>query len=177
MIDAQEKEMLSKGMRVLWIIWGAMLASLCIYLIVGHMIVDEIKIEGISPDIFSLLRNILFIVALVELAIIPVIRKFILRTPAKISQSSFGQQIPGTANHPALAKYSSAMIVSLALAESIAIYGLVLLFIGKDFQSLYLFTGISAAAMLVYRPKIDELEKLAIGLKGEKSGNSYTRKI
>lgn len=53
-----------------------------------------------------------------------------------------------------------ALMVSLALSESIAIYGLVLFFLGDDYQSLYLFVGISAIAMFFYRPKKEELEEL-----------------
>lgn len=56
------------------------------------------------------------------------------------------------------------MIVTLAIAESVAIYGLLLLFLGKDFQSLYIFTAVSAAAMIVHRPKMDEVERLAIAV-------------
>lgn len=53
------------------------------------------------------------------------------------------------------------MIVTLALSESIAIYGLVLFLIGKDPMDLYLLILISAAAMLIYRPKKEEVIHLS----------------
>jgi hypothetical protein len=54
------------------------------------------------------------------------------------------------------------MVASLALSESIGVYGLVLFFLGESFRTLYIFIGISALAMLLYRPKREELETLAM---------------
>ena len=59
-----------------------------------------------------------------------------------------------------LPKYSIAVIASLAMSESIGIYGLVLFLLGKNAMDLYLLVGISAAAMFYYRPKKDELLNL-----------------
>jgi len=56
------------------------------------------------------------------------------------------------------------MIVSLALSESIGIYGLVLFLLGDSFQTLYIFISISALAMFFYRPKREDLETLAIAM-------------
>lgn len=63
-----------------------------------------------------------------------------------------------------LAKYTTAVIVSLVLSESIGIYGFVLFLLGDDFRTLYIFIGISALAMFFYRPKREELETLAIAM-------------
>jgi hypothetical protein len=60
----------------------------------------------------------------------------------------------------ALQKYSAATIVALAMSESIGIYGLVLFFLGKNPTDLYLLILVSAAAMLVYRPRKDEMLSL-----------------
>jgi len=159
MIDAKEREVLAKGMKVLWVIWGAMLASLGIYILVAHMAGDRIKTQELPPDVFSLLRNVLYVVALIELAIIPFIKKIALKS-IKVSQNP-SQNIPGTSNHPATAKYATVMIISLAIAESIAICGLVLFFLAKDSQSLYMLTAISAMAMIIHRLKMEDLERLA----------------
>ena len=53
-----------------------------------------------------------------------------------------------------------ALVLCLALCESIGIYGLVLFFLGDTFQTLYTFVVISAAGMFYYRPKREELETL-----------------
>ncbi len=57
-------------------------------------------------------------------------------------------------------KYFTAVIISLALAESIGIYGLGLFFLGGGFETLYLFNVLSAIAMFFFRPKGEEFEKL-----------------
>ena len=54
------------------------------------------------------------------------------------------------------------MFVSLALSEFIGIMGLVLFFLGDNFQVLYTFMAISTIAMFLYRPKREELETLVM---------------
>jgi hypothetical protein len=72
---------------------------------------------------------------------------------------------PSLSNQPLfLGEYTTAMIVSLALSESIGIYGLVLFLLGDSFQTLYIFISISALAMFFYRPKREDLETLAIAM-------------
>ena len=66
---------------------------------------------------------------------------------------------------PFLAKYITTVIVSLALSESIGIYGFVLFLLGYNFQTLYTFMIVSALAMVFYRPKREELERLAMAYK------------
>ena len=59
------------------------------------------------------------------------------------------------------AKYTTAIIISLALCESVGIYGLILFFLGGSFQTMYTFMIISAAGMFYYRPKREEIEALS----------------
>ena len=66
---------------------------------------------------------------------------------------------------PFIAKYATAVIVSLALSESIGIYGFVLFLLGGGFKTLYIFIAVSALAMVFYRPKREEMEKLAMAYK------------
>jgi hypothetical protein len=58
-------------------------------------------------------------------------------------------------------KYTSAVIASLVMCEGVGIYGLILFLLGKDATDLYLLLGISAAAMVYYRPKREELVNLS----------------
>ena len=62
-------------------------------------------------------------------------------------------------------QYIPAVITTLALAESIGIYGLLLFLLGGDFKTLYTFIIVSALAMIFYRPKREELERLALAYK------------
>ena len=66
----------------------------------------------------------------------------------------------------ALARYTTAVIISLALSECIGIYGLVLFLLGDEYQTLYIFIGAAAAAMFYFRPKREELVDLSMAMHG-----------
>jgi hypothetical protein len=68
-----------------------------------------------------------------------------------------------------LKKYTTAMIVSLALSESVGIYGLVLFLLGDNFTTLCVFVAISACGMFLFRPKIEDLEEYLQEAQGEDS--------
>lgn len=165
MIDPREQEVLSKAMKVNWVIWAAMVSSIGIYILVAHVTEGKIRIGAGAGEVFGLLRTILLIVGIGELVLIPLIRRLMLR-PSSLSPV---QGAPASAltpqSHPAAARYVTALITSLAIAESVAIYGLVLFFLSGDFGTLYLFAALGAAGMLVNRPKGGELEQLAAGMK------------
>ena len=50
--------------------------------------------------------------------------------------------------------------ITLAIADSIGIYGLVLFMMGEDFQTLYIFLFLAALIMFWHRPKTEEYEQL-----------------
>lgn len=108
-----------------------------------------------------LFRNIFFGISIIELMATYFIRKFMMRKP-RTDPGSIPVPEPGTHDSVDMqAKYLSAMVVSLALCESIGIYGLLLFFLGDSFQTMYTFMIISAAGMLFHRPKREDFEALA----------------
>ena len=162
-MDTSQKGMLENKLLVMWIIWGAMVASLVIYIVICNLIGDQIR-RPMGPDFpLALLRKILFGIGIVALISTHFIRKFILRKPSggpgSVSTSPPSPQDPATI----YAKYTTAMIISLALCESVGIYGLLLFFLGDGIKTLYSFMVISAAGMFYYRPKREELEALSRG--------------
>ena len=108
-----------------------------------------------------LVRNILFGIGIIALIATHFIRKFILGKPSggpeSVSTSPPSPQDPAKT----YAKYTTAMIISLVLCESVGIYGLVLFFLGGSFQTMYTFMIISAAGMFYYRPKREEIKGLS----------------
>lgn len=141
-------ETLEKQYRALQIIWVAMLLSLGAYVAVGQLAGDSIR-QGISDSMpLDTIRTILFGVSVVELIGIHYVRKTMLRLSR------------GTAQQAVAQRYSVTSIISYAVSESIGIYGLVLYFLGDDIQSLYVLMGISALAMVYYRPKYEVLKDL-----------------
>jgi hypothetical protein len=165
MLTSEDREELRKGMRTTWIVWGAMMASLAVYIIVGQTVGNVIR-ENMGRAIpVKFMANILYGVAAVELVVAYLMRRFMLGVRssgagAKTQAKTFSIPYP-----PATARYLSAMGVSLALSESIGIYGFVLFLVGADFKTMYSFIVISAAAIFYFRPKFEELEQLAAAMK------------
>ena len=160
-MDASQKGTIENKLLVMWIIWGAMVGSLVIYIVICNLIGDQIR-RPMGPGFpLVLLRNILFGIGIVALIATHFIRKFILGKtsggPGSVSTSQPSPQDPAKT----YAKYTTAMIISLALCESVGTFGLVLFFLGGSFQTMYTFMIISAAGMFYYRPKREEIEALS----------------
>jgi hypothetical protein len=164
-LETQAKEVIDKGMLTLWIIWAAMLGSLLIYIFISHQLGVGFKSAEGSDVPIELLKKIFYGVAAVALVASYYVRKSML----KGRSSAAGAHIVGglaTMNQPPfVGHYTAVVIVSLAFSESIGIYGFVLFLLGDGFQTLYTFMVVSALAMVFYRPKREELERLAMAYK------------
>jgi hypothetical protein len=165
MLEAQEQAAINKGMQTLWIIWGAMLVTLFIYIVVCHVLGEGfVSVEGSDLPI-GLLRKILAGIGAVVLLVAYFMRRSMLSNQRGIPQPKPVEHTAGWNTVPYVAKYIAAVIVSLAMSESIGIYGFVLFLLGDSFQTLYTFIAVSALAMVFYRPRREELDKLAMAYK------------
>jgi hypothetical protein len=165
MVEAQERDAIDKGMKTLWVMWAAMVGSLFIYVFICHQPGIGFKgVEGTNLPV-DLLRKILFAVAAAELIMAYYLRRFMLkgRSGATGVHGARGSAIMN--QPPFVGHYSAAVIVSLAFSESIGIYGFVLCVLGGGFKTLYIFIAVSALAMVFYRPKREEMERLAMAYK------------
>jgi F0F1-type ATP synthase membrane subunit c/vacuolar-type H+-ATPase subunit K len=162
MMEVSERKANENRLLTLWIIWAAIFGSLFIYAIICHQWGVNIR-HTIGPNFpLDLMRNVLYGVAISTLILTHFLRKFLLAGRSSGSESmSLNPPTPSTQSSPT-GKYVVAMVVSLALSESIGVYGLVLFFVGESFRTLYIFLGISALAMFLYRPKREELETLVM---------------
>ena len=169
MVEVAERGTNDKGLRTLWIIWAAMVGSLLLYVFICHQFGEDIRRTASHDLPLGLIRNILSVVALVTLFLTHFIRKLMLA--GRFGSSGAGLFKPGAASkQPSLlVHYTAAVIVSLALSEGIGIFGLVLFVLGDSFRTLHIFIGISALAMYFYRPKSEELERLAIAMQTEET--------
>lgn len=156
MADKQQSDPLKKGWMITVLIWAAMLASLGIYLGIAPFIRQTLETPLVDPNVLEQMRLILFGIGVFTLISMGFIRKLLLKkAPGQRRSVDFGG--------PELARYTTAMMITLALAESIGIYGFILYLIGSDVTDLFAFIGAAALAMLYYRPKKAEVEKLAGG--------------
>jgi len=135
---------LEKSWKTIYIIWIAMLIALFVYMLVGLSLEDKIDIP-IDKSVLNIVRYIFYLLSGVLVFSIKYVRKFILN-----SKSANGKNV--YSENPAVFKYIKATIASLAIAEFVAVLGLVLFVIGKNKIDLYLLVFISAVSMIVYRP-------------------------
>jgi heme/copper-type cytochrome/quinol oxidase subunit 3 len=168
-VEVAERGTNEKGLRTLWIIWAAMAGSLLVYVFLCHQFGEEIRGRGSHDLPVGLIRNILSVVTIVTLFLTHFIRKRMLEGP--LGSPGAGPFKPATASSQpsVLIYYTTAVIVSLVLCDSIGIYGLVLFFLGDSFRTLHVFIGISALAMYFYRPQREEFETLALAMQTQKT--------
>jgi hypothetical protein len=161
MLEVPERGANEKVLLNLWIIWTAMAGSLLVYVFICNQFGEEIRRNMGDYFPVPLLRNVFYVITIITLFLTHFLKK---RMLSGTSRSSSPNALPPVlhSNRPTfLAKYTTALIVSLALSESIGIYGFVLFLLGDSFKTLYIFIGISALAIYFHRPKKEELEALA----------------
>jgi hypothetical protein len=144
---------LDKRLMTLRIIWFALLMSLAVYLFVAIQVGTNVQ-SPINEDTLGILRTVLYAMAFAILIATRYIRKLIMSGRSQVSQPAQAFE------RLALQKYSAATIVALAMSESIGVYGIILFFLGKNSTDLYLLILVSAAAMVIYRPRKDEMLSL-----------------
>jgi hypothetical protein len=152
-----EIQSIDKGWRILMLIWYAMLLSLVIYLQVGQVLKKEIDVIVDEDFPMTLARLIIYGVSAMSFSVTGYFRRYVVESDRGKEKS-----VPKTTRnqHPFLARYSIAVITSLALSESIGIYGLVLYLLGGNAKDLYILLAISAVAMYLYRPSRDEFDAM-----------------
>jgi len=143
-------EQVGKGWRALVTVWVAFLGTLIIYFAVAFVLRDKVRL---FTGNFSFLRGALYIISAVSLFLARFVRKVIMA-------KNLGKSRADGALHPAIAVYTTAVAVSLAMAESVGIYGLILRLFGGSVLDLYSLMFLSAAAMVYYRPQKGELLKM-----------------
>ncbi len=140
-------------LAVLKVIWMALLGSLAVYLVVGRFVAPEFA-SPVSGETFAILRTALLVLGFVTLIAAKYVRRLILGATGRAAGPDQDRQAS------VLQRYSSAVIASLAMSESVGVYGFVLFLLGKSAMDLYLLAGISAAAMYHFRPRKEELLNL-----------------
>ena len=188
-----ELEQLKSDLILPWVIQGIMLASLAVILIVCIAYGDQVQ-QPLPEAQRVLLRTIFYIVSIVTFPITNLIRYIQMRlnqtmpysqakleidnhkdseskTPGKGQVNSRLEQ-RSRAKHGAVAvakkRYLVTVIVSLSLIESVGIFGFVMFILGDNYNTLYIFSGLSALGLFLYRPKVDEYATIVEALTTEK---------
>lgn len=121
--------------------------------------------DRFSDEFLVNLKGVLAVVSVAVLIATKYIRRSVLSAKQDVSSRSFSIGSTSSSAGKAIAKYATVTIVSLALCESIGIYGFVIYRLEGNSQTLYGFLAMSALAMLYYRPKEEELNEIYQELK------------
>jgi hypothetical protein len=127
-----------------WVVVGMILVTLIIYLSICHQFGHELQ-EPLPEARRIVIRTVFYAIAIVALPITNLIRHIQLR---------LNQTMPGRKS--AKSRYLLTVIVSMLLVEGVGVLGFVIFMLGDDFNTLYIFTGLSALGLYLYRPKQDE---------------------
>lgn len=147
-----QNEGLRKAYRTTALIGLGMLTSLLVYVVVVELIKKQnAPFGGNSPmpdDVISTLRTAFLGVVVVEFFVIRFLNKLMLR--------SSPTAVPFA---PDVQRLVTAAIVSYALCESVAVYGLVLFLIQGNSGDFYLFLMLSLVYFVVYFPRYNKWEE------------------
>jgi len=161
MPDRSEPEQLKSDLILPWVIVGIMLATVVALVSVCIIFGDQIQ-QPLPEAQRVLIRTILYVVAIVTFPMTNLIRHIQLR---------LNQTMPYSHEAPigvAKKRYLVTVIVSLSLIESVGIFGFVMFILGDNFNSLYIFTGLSALGLFLYRPKLNEYASIVEALTAQK---------
>jgi hypothetical protein len=152
----------------IWSIWAALLLALAVYVIIAHAVNDRLSTDAGTGTLLGTLRIVFYCLAAAQMLLSYYLRR---RSPAAAPGRSQAIPFLGTLErtnpalgNPAISAYMSRVVISLALSESMGVYGFVLFLLGGGFGTLYIFVALAALGMLYHRPRLDELVRLAAAL-------------
>lgn len=156
-----EPEQLKSDLILPWVIVGIMLATLVAFVSVCIFFGGQLQ-QPMPEAQRVLIRTVLYVVAIVTFPMTNLIRHIQLR---------LNQTMPYLHEAPigvAKKRYLVTVIVSLSLIESVGIFGFVMFVLGDNFNSLYIFAGLSALGLFLYRPKVNEYVSIVEALTAQK---------
>jgi hypothetical protein len=135
-----------------WCVVGMMLVTLMVYVLICFYFGHELG-QSLPEDRRVFIRSVFYCLVIVAFPIINLIRHIQLR---------LNQTMPG--NKSAKNRYLLTVIVSMLLVESVGVLGFVMFMLGDDFNTLYIFTGLSVLGLYLYRPKQEEYDQIVVAL-------------
>lgn len=150
----QSQEDLTQKLWTVKIIWLAMLGSLGIYLFLGLQFGTALRAVQNADLPLETIKNALAVLALIVVVFLAFMRPFLIKI-------AFAPQGDHT---PPLARYTVIVLITLAIAESVGIFGLVLFMLGVSYHTFYIFLFTSALMMLWHRPKAEEYERMLVNM-------------
>ena len=154
MIDRDLASQAGRGIKNLNFIWYTMLGFLAVYFLAGMFLKGSLRHSPRDPAFLSTLRWTLYFVSAGTFFLACLFKRMLMGSKRVLKGWT---QVTERQQHPAVARYTTAVVISLALAESIGIYGLILYFFKGDVADLVSLIVLSAVAMILCRPRREEL--------------------
>ena len=151
------EQQLQADLLMAGVIRAIALMSLMALVAICHIYADKIQI-GMDEQSRVFIRTVLYVVAI---TIFPVM-KFIRHVLLRLNQTAKGNSTPKS-------RYLVTIIISMAVAVSIGIYGFAMFVLGDSFNTLYIFTILSALAIYLYQPKIEEYRAIVESIAAKSS--------
>ena len=124
MLGSSERKQIKSDLVILWVIQGSMVFTLAVYIFLCLYLGEEIRLwPDRGPPI--LIRTILYAVSIITFPFINLLRHIMLR---------LNQTMPGDTS--ATSRYFTTVLDSLALAETMGVYGLVLYMLCENLNTL-----------------------------------------
>jgi hypothetical protein len=144
--------MIEQQVKTLTIVYLALIASVGAYGFIAFQVAGAQEPKELPPLFFEMLVG----VSVATMAMIPLLRKKLL--PPMKEATSLSEKVPETdETRAATAKLFSASVVTWALCESIAIYGLILAFMSAQPKYFLGFAAASIVNLLIYRPSREQI--------------------
>lgn len=158
-----EHEQLKSGLALPWVIVGMMLTLLAAYIIICHSAGEQLQ-QPLPENQRVLLRTIFYTIAIVTFPLTNLIRHIQLRLNQTMPRSQTAHEEIAEAKR----RYLTTIIVSMSLVEAVGVFGLIMFVLGDGFNTLYIFTGLSALGLFLYRPKADEYSEIIEAIAAQK---------
>ncbi|TAK62659.1 hypothetical protein [Methylobacter sp.] len=158
-----ERENLKSDLILPWVIVAMMLAMLVTYIIICHALGEQLQ-QPLPEAQRVMFRTIFYVIAIVTFPLTNLIRHIQLR----LNQTMPSSHATHGAAAMAKSRYLVTIIVSMSLVEVVGVFGLVMFVLGDGFNTLYIFTGLSALGLFLYRPKADEYSEIIGAIAAQK---------
>jgi F0F1-type ATP synthase membrane subunit c/vacuolar-type H+-ATPase subunit K len=158
----REQQASENDLLVPWIIFISLLVSLAVYVVIGYTAGASLRTAASDEPV--VLRSVFYAVSIATFPLITLVRHICLR----LNQTM-------TTPTPAKARYLVTVVISLFLAESMGIYGVVLALLGDGINSLWIFTFLAVLAMLLFRPKFSEYQEIVAALNAHQHQRTHVR--
>ncbi len=142
--------------KLLWLLMALILLTLLAYLFVSEYYWEKIRVFQISQDRLVWIRTILYVLAIIAFPITNLMRFIMVR---------LNQTMPGEAS--AKQRYFVTVLVSMISAGTIGMLGFIMFVLGDDYNTLYIFCVLSALAVFLYRPKMEEYLSIVEALQAQ----------